>query len=168
MPATARIASLPIQKELDALREEFHDYLTSFSSRSDFAPSFMRTYTHWHQATRGTFIAFVRALDPAVPPERVKYVRHRSWQAACYLKRLVEAPETQAKYRQSVSPLRLLSRVLRTLLVSVGESQYDAVWQAVAESSRWRDRNLKNLHAMTNRSGVLPLPHLPRLVKRRR
>ena len=161
-----RIASLPLQKELDTIREEFHDYLTSFSSRSDFAPSFMKTYAHWHQATKGTFIAFVRAIDPSVPAERAKYVQTRSWQAACYLRRVVEAPETQAKFRQSVSPFRLLSRVLRTLLVYLPPSQYDAVWQAVASSSHWRDRDLKRLHRMTAKSGVLPLPHLPRLVKK--
>lgn len=161
-----RIPSVPIQKELAALRDEFHDYLTSFSSRSDFAPSFMKTYQHWHRATHGTFIAFVRALDPDVPAERAKYVQSRSWQAACYLKRLVEAPETQAKFRQSVSPFRLLSRVLRTLLASVEPSAYDAIWQAVAQSSHWRDRDLERLQRMTNRSGPLPLPHLPRLVKR--
>ncbi len=148
-------------------RTEFADFTTAFAGlnvrRDQLAPAFLKIWTQYHRETKGTFIAFVRELDRTVPAQKALYQRHRSYHAALYLRRLAEAPETQAKYRQTALPFDLLARVIKGVMPLVHPHE-PAVWQAIRVQSGWRSRDLARLEARVEHARPIVLPTAPRLV----
>lgn len=115
-PTPSPTATLTVSKKtqtlLDEVKAGFGHFTADFnllmSSRAELAPRFMRALTAWQAETGGTFIAFVRILDPAMPHARNDYRNHRSYQAALYLQALTTrhaAPAVPAG-KQPVAPLQ--------------------------------------------------------------
>lgn len=162
-----------LSQDIAELRGQFHAFTSQWTAldarRSTFAPVFIATFKRWRKETGRTFVAFVHEVDPSVPADKDQYMRHRSFQAALYLRRLVEAPETvTGKGRKTLSPYRMLVATIRALLLFYPRPA-DEVWSAVAKMSHWQDRDLEKLRlAVTKARPLVTLPSAPRLVKRRR
>lgn len=154
---------------LTDVQQQFAAFTNTFASltarRDAFAPVFMRAYRQYHRETGRTFIAFVQELDKTVPADRALYPKHRSYQAAIYLRRLDEAPETTASHRTTMAPFDVLAAVIKGFLPLVPPKQAAAVWVAVARTSRWRERDILRLQARVTKVRPVELPTAPRLVK---
>lgn len=153
---------------MDALRTEFrgftHDLGVLTTRRAELAPAFMASYKLYHRETKRTFVAFVHELDRDMPTDRSRYMKHRSYQAALYLRRLDEVPSNG--HRSSTTPLELLARVIRGLLPLLHPHE-NAAWNAIAAASKWRPRDLERLRTRVNKvkAKAVQFPHAPRLVR---
>lgn len=152
------------------LSTQFAAYAETFGAltgrRADLAAPFMRAFTAYHRETGRTFVAFVAELDPALPTADKAYLRHPTYQAALYLRRLVDAPHTTTAHRRTASPFEMLAVVCHTAMPFI--APYDkAFWAAFQQASHWRPRDIARLQQRTTRAGVLALPHVPRLVARK-
>lgn len=156
---------------IESLRVDFTAIASALTSlsvrRAHFAPVFMRAFRAWERETGRPFVAFVQQLDPTVPAEKSEYVQHRSFQAACYLRRIDEAPETRAGSRKgTMTPLAVLACVLRS---SVAPEHVDFAISQVRHVSKWHDRDVKRLRDRVAKARVIALePNKPRLVRERR
>ncbi len=163
-----RSLSRQLSAALDELRAEFAkmtDALQSLTVRkAHLAPTFLRLYHRYRQETGRTFVAFVKELDPSVPADRKGYQHHRSFQAALYLRRLAEKPETTVQHRKTTSPYQLLVPVTKSLLQL--HPQPDAVWAALERTSRWNARNVDRFRRdVAKAAPLLAKPGSPRLIK---
>jgi hypothetical protein len=153
---------------LTDLREKFTEFTEAATAlsvrRSHLAPTFMRLFNRYRQETGRTFIAFVKELDPSVPSDRAEYPKHRSYQAALYLRRLVDAPHTTVQNRKTASPYEVLVPVTKSLMVL--HPHPEAVWMAIQKVSRWDGRSMDRLREHVNRAKpIVGKPGTPRLVK---
>lgn len=159
-----------LSRSLAELRAEFSDYAALFGSlatrRAEVAERFFAAFTAYHRETGHTFVAFVHELDPTVPAERSEYTKHRSFQAALYLRRLVERPQTQAKFRATRSPFDVLASCIRGILPSAAPHE-EVYWSQVRRVSGWRDRDIERLRDRVAKARPIPLPTAPRHVPRR-
>lgn len=169
---THRTVSLRLTRTIDSLRKEFKGYAESFMTiavrRAHLAPIFMSTFRRWHHETGRSFVAFVHELDPSVPAERDEYVQHRSYQAALYLRRLVDAPDTTPAHRKTVTPFEMLAIVMKSIRPLLPRGREEELFLAVAKASRWRDRDLQRLRKTIADARVIPMPGAPRLLTMRR
>ncbi len=153
---------------LDDLRARFTDFTSTLSAistrRSELAPAFMAAYEAYARETGRTFVAFVRELDPTCPADRDKYPNHRSFQAALYLRRLHEAPETTVSHRQTPPPMEVLAMVVRGALQHAKSAE--AYWAEIQRASRWRERDMARLKQRVSKARGIPLGPTVRLVKR--
>src|SRR5688572_24145650 len=83
----AKTAIANIKKPFTAFAQAHASFTMS---RAELAPKFMHAYTTWQGETHGTFIGFVRLLNPKVPADREGYRNHAVYQAADYLRRLTQ------------------------------------------------------------------------------
>jgi hypothetical protein len=153
--------------ELARLRPDFagmaSDVQLMFVRRAHLAPPFMAAFSHYQAETGRSFVAFVRELDATMPAS--DYQGHRSYQAALYLRRLHDAPETTVQHRKTPSPFQLLASATRSLLL-LHHAPAD-VWTAIRKVSRWRDRDVARLERAVLKARPLLVPRdAPRLVKR--
>lgn len=156
-----------LRRTLDTLRPDFSRFSDAFGllsvKRATFAPLFMRAFDAYERETGKTFVAFVQEFDRSVPAERAKYTQHRSYQAALYLRRLVDAPETAAGVsRRSVTPFQLLAVTIKSLL-PLAHPHEQAAFEIIAKASKWRERDVEKLRKRVARVRALPLPNAPRL-----
>jgi hypothetical protein len=165
----------PLSRQLaaavDELRPQFAELTDAIKAlsvrRAHIAPAFMRLYHRYRQETGRTFVAFVKELDPSVPADRSGYQNHRSFQAALYLRRLADAPETTVQNRKTVTPYQLLVPVTKSLLQL--HAHPSAVWGALERASRWNARNMERLRRDVARTAPLVAKQgAPRLVKSHR
>lgn len=161
--------SMALQRELRDLRGEFLPFVEATSTltvkRKDMAPAFMKLFKRYRKESGGTFVAFVHELDADMPVEREKYINHRSYQAALYLRRLIEAPHTTPQHRRTAPPFRVLAAVMTSLLYYTKKHEVE-VWTALKRVSHWDDRQIMRLQALMKHVHPLALPGAPRLVKR--
>jgi hypothetical protein len=163
------VYSAKLGAALDELRPAFRevgqglDQLTR--KRAEIAPLFARVYQIWRRETKRPFIAFVRELDPTMPVnDRSAYRQHRSYRAAQYLRQLVEQSEKAGP--RGLTPLALLALTIKSFLPLCGSvKDQRAVLEALAKTSRWRDRDIRKLIARIRRARPIAMPNLPRLVK---
>lgn len=155
---------------LDDLKDQFRPYARTFDAflarKRDLAKPFMRVYTQWRRETGRSFVAFVQQIDDTVPAEKTQYVAHKSYVAALYLKRTVDAPQTVAgaTARRTRTPLDLLAIVIKSALPLI--RPHEAVfWQSLASVSRWHQRDIVRLQTRVRRMKAIALrPDVPRLV----
>lgn len=158
------VPSRHLAHEIDLLRAQFHVIVSQLHAltvrRAEFAPQFLAVYRRWHRATGRSFVAFVRELDPSVPGDKAGYQHHRSYHAALYLRRLAEAPATVAGQvdRRTTTPLVLLARAVRSVLLLAGQDYSDSVWRALAVASRWHERDLQRLRHRVAKAKPLVVP----------
>ena len=167
-------AELVLSKKTLALVEEvragFVGFSTEFnlltSGRAELAPRFIRAFDAWVKETSGTFVAFVRVLDPALPTGRTDYRNHPSYQAALYLQglsRAAEKPEVPANKRP-ITPLHALARVLATILPLIDDR--GVLWATFLKQLHWSETQVKGLQAMVDHEKALMiLPSSPKLRK---
>lgn len=169
MPRHRAVLSRSLSVSLRAHSAEFLAFTSAFAGitarRDQMAPPFLKLWRQYERETRGSFVAFVRELDPDVPAARAGYTRHRSFQAALYLRRLAEAPGTQAKYRQTLLPFDLLARVIKGVLPLVHPHEPEA-WAVIKAASGWRERDLRRLEQRVEKAEPVELPLAPRLRRR--
>ncbi len=165
--------SLALRREIDTLKGQFIPYVEASSTlttrRKDLAPGFMRLYKRYKRETGGTFVAFVRELDPKMPAERNAYKDHPSYQSGLYLRRLIDAPLTTPQHRKTASPFRVLASVMDTLVYYVRKHspKHEAeILVAFRRLSKWDNRQMEKLQAVMRRVSPLHIPGTPRLVKR--
>lgn len=153
---------------LDAVRDEFGPFRDSFAaltaSRVALAPRLLAAWTLWQRETKRSFIAFVRELDRSVPAERAAYTRHRSYQAALYLKDLATKPPAT---RRSVSAFRLLAIVIKSVRPAVKANE-ETTFKLIEKASRWRPRDMERLRKAVKRARPIPFPGIPQLGPPRR
>lgn len=162
--------SATVRRAIDGLRRPFMGFVTQFSAvtarRAEIAPELMRVFARWQTETgNGSFIAFVRVLDPSVPMERDGYRVHRSYMAADYLRRLSGRGDTGANRAKPMrSSLQSLARMIATVTPLVADQTQ--LWQAISSEFGLKPRQVVRLREVV--ASVEPLFRIehPRPVRR--
>jgi hypothetical protein len=160
---SARLRALltRVRRPFMAFAEGFEALTTS---RAQLAPEFMRAHATFQQEVGGSFVAFVRLIDPSVPEDREGYRNHRSYQAAEYLRRLVNQAEAIAERQRrrdageapAPSPQTVaLATVIATLLTLAPEADVQ-VWTMLEEIGL-RPRQLSRLRELTSEAETINL-----------
>lgn len=155
------MADIPrnVQRQIDALKRPFTAFRTRFAAlsqdRATLAPQFMRVYGAYLRSAGGTFVSFVRLLDPTVPAERSAYRANPSYQAADYLRRLVSRRDAAGTNRTPAtrSNLTALARLLATIVPLVRDPQ--VIWRAVETEFQFSARQVGRLRQVTNETRPL-------------
>lgn len=156
-----------VKKAVMAIKAKFTTFTKNFAalsvSREELAPQFMKAANLWMAETKGTFVDFVRFLDPNVGNTRDEYRSHRSYQAADYLRRLVansarrdrtgdeEAPRAAA-------PTDAIASILGSLLEIIPEDRHQQVYDALQERMGWSERQVTRMQTQVEH--VDPLVHI--------
>lgn len=157
-PLSTKVATL-----VDTLRIPFRAFVDGFESlttaRAELAPKFMKAFGAWTAETGGTFVGFVREMDPTVPESREGYRSHKAYQAADYLRRL-SAPGRLAREpvpldQRPVTPLVALSRLVATVLVPLDTT--GSIYAAWLRECHWSDEQGERLKALAQREGPVKL-----------
>jgi hypothetical protein len=150
---------------IDNLRRPFKAFVSEFKalslSRAELAPAFMEAFGHYEKETEGSFIAFCRLVDPSIPAERDLYRNDPSYQAATYLRRLVQQTETtkktgKRKGPKPATPLVALARFVATVLPVVDPT--GAIWAAFVAEMHWSERQAARVQALGLKAGPVPVP----------
>lgn len=151
-PSMLGIVSTKTQKVVDAIKKPFLSFAKEFGSlvqtREELSPKFMRAFGLWASETNGTFVTFVRTLDPSIPENREGYRGHRTYQAAEYLRRLQARGPRIRKERPedaAVSPIGMLARTVASVLPMVDAT---AFWQAFIAEARWTPRQVTRFQSL--------------------
>lgn len=148
---------------MEAVRRPLLAFAEDFSavtaSRADLAPKFMRAFAGYATDTGGTFIAFVRDLDPAVPPDRDGYRAHQTYQAADYLRRL-EARATQDTAEDRLapaSPVDVIASLIASMALVVDDPE--SIWTAFQTSLHWTPARITSLQKRVAETKPLLVKH---------
>lgn len=164
---SARLRALiqRVRRPFMAFSEGFQALTTS---RAQLAPEFMRAHATYQQEVGGSFVSFVRLLDPSLPEDREGYRNHRSYQAAEYLRRLVNQAEAIAerqRRRESGEPSApspqtvALSTCIATILSFAPEAEA-TLWEAL-ESAGLRPRQLERIRTLATEMEPISLEAPP-------
>jgi hypothetical protein len=147
--------SAKAQKAVNEIRKPFTSFVRNFESlavtREQLAPKFMKAFGLWQADTGGTFVAFVRYIDPSVPADRVGYRMNRVYQAADYLRRLVgnvskrAADPTAESQAAPVPPGDALARILAAMMSIIPEKQQNVIYEAMKAELNWSDRQIQGI-----------------------
>lgn len=112
--------SLKLTNAIHGLKKPFLAFSQQFGilaeSRAELAPRFMRVHGSYLQEGGGSFVDFVRLLDPSVPADRTAYRAHKGYQAADYLRRLVSRRDVTGNRAKPVrSNLNAMARLIATI-----------------------------------------------------
>ena len=137
---------------IEGIRRPFLSFSKDFAglvhSKAELAPKFMKAFRAWEKETDGTFVAFIRVLDPSVGEDRDDYRAHKTYQAADYLRRLDSRPEPEERTGTSPATHLLgLTRVVATILDLVAEDQQPRLWAALEKELHWTDTQIDRLKA---------------------
>ena len=129
----------------------------SCRARAELAPKFVRAYNAFKTDTEGSFVSFVRLFDETIPTDREGYREHKTYQAALYLRRVVD---NQAKpaipaSKRPVTPLVALARLLATVLPDMPD--HDILWAAFVKEMRWSQGQVARLQTIVNREGPIQM-----------
>jgi hypothetical protein len=163
--------SAKITNQINALRPTFMGYAAEFGAldvkRNELAPKFMRAFHAWQAEAKGSFIAFVRLLDPSVPAERDGYRANTVYKAADYLRtkaaQLERAPLSPVERSQRIAnapmPLdRVLASTFKAIMPLVGPDAMAAIYKALT-LRHWTDRQVERIKALVE-SEPAPLVRL--------
>lgn len=164
------VVSTRTQRLIDGVAPTFRAFAKDFSaineSRAALAPRFMKACLAWQAETTGTFVAFVRYLDPTVPEAQKDYRANAVYAAADYLRRLVGRQDA-AGARQHVrageepaTPLTALSRVVAAILPLFGDDTL--LWQALTAELHWSDAQVSRLRSLAKDADPLLETHVPK------
>jgi hypothetical protein len=157
----AQDLSARTRRAIEAIRAPFQGFVSDFTSltvkRGELAPKFMKAFNTWASETGRTFVDFVRVLDESVPVDRDHYRRHKSYQAADYLRRLVAQSGTRpagAAARDKAGmrgapaptpPAEALARVLASVQGLMRKESVPDLWRALAQGFGWTDQQVTRL-----------------------
>jgi hypothetical protein len=133
--ANDQAISKKTKKGIDALKKPFMAFSTAFGalaiSRAELAPKFMKVYGAYLQETGGSYVDFVRMVDPSVPADRAAYREHKSYKAAEYLRRLVARRDVKGNRQKPVrSNLAAMARLIATIQPLVAD--VEAFWKGLS------------------------------------
>lgn len=156
--------SVKLTSVIDNLRRPFRAFVSEFKSlslsRAELAPAFMEAFGHYEKETDGTFIQFCRLVDPSIPADREAYRNDPSYQAATYLRRLVQQAEMQSPKKKRgpkpATPLLALARFVATVLPVVDPT--GAIWAAFVAEMHWSERQAARVQALGVKAGPVPVP----------
>ena len=101
---TAQVMSAATRKLVDGVRDQFKGFVDGMNillaRRAELAPKFMKAARAYMAEMNANFIDFVRELDPTVPETAKEYRNNPVYNAAVYLKRLTDAQQRAAGFRQ--------------------------------------------------------------------
>lgn len=153
------------RKLVDSIRQPFTGFVsgmnTLLEARAKLAPAFMRAARAYIKDTNSTFIAFVRELDADVPVAQKDYRNHSTYNAAVYLKRLVEATErdkTTTATRtgpHAVPPLASMARLIAAIKPLVPEDNLVKLWEILASELHWSEAQKNRLQALVEEAEPL-------------
>lgn len=168
-------------RAVEAVRGLFTPYVASFATinqlRGELAPKFMKAFEQWKAETDGNFVEFVRVLVPAVPlPSRTKdgiqgYRDHQAYQAADYLRRLVQqearaatTPEEQADAirNRPASPRQALARVIASIVPLIDPAAMAALWKAMESQLHWSETQVSGFRELVKLESPLVQVRPPR------
>lgn len=150
------------QRSIDELRPQFEAFRDGFTGMAEraakVAPRFMKVFAAWREETNGSFIAFVRLLDPSVPEAREDYRANSVYQAADYLRRRVAAetkPEgvVGAPKDKPVTPFQAVARLVATLMPFVPDM--DIIWAAFVKELHWSEPQILRIQRLIGEVGPL-------------
>lgn len=156
--------STPLSNRVATMRKSFKAYATLTAdwteTKAELAPKFMTLFTAIvNEVGVGfRFTNYVHLLDPSCPLHRDEvdghpgYRQHKSYIAADYLRRLVNAAprgagraaDAQAGRRD---PLLKIARLLKSIL-AVGVKNEDLVWQAVQQELEYSAGQMTTLRSL--------------------
>lgn len=158
--SAAPTLSTKVQRMIDDIRGQFGSFARDFraltESRALLAPKFMRTADAWMAETGGTFVGFVRVLDPHVPADRDGYRAHPVYQAADYLRRIqARAEETPGGIVDNVdtgerpaTPLMATAALVATLQQLVPDVDLTPLWRAFEKQLHWSEQQVARLQSL--------------------
>lgn len=158
----AATLSTKLANVIDALRRPFKAFVGDFrnltTSRAELAPEFMRAFDAYEAETEGSFIAFCRLVDPTIPADRAAYRNDPAYQAATYLRRLVQQTTTKPRRRgpKPATPLVALARFVATVLPLVDPT--GVIWTAFVQEMHWSERQAKQVKLLGAKQGAIPMP----------
>lgn len=170
--ATTPNLSAKVKKAIKAIAAPFKSFSRDFAAlsvrREELAPQFMKAANLWMAETKGTFVDFVRHLDPSVGNTRAEYRESRSYQAADYLRRLVANASRRERAGGTAegeeAPVRAtavdaVARILASLMEVVeGERQQQQIYDALGTQLGWTPRQVQRIQ--TQVAHVDPLVHI--------
>lgn len=166
--------SAATRKMVEDIREPFRGFVGNMNllleSRSKLAPKFMKAANAWRKETGETFIAFVRELDPSVPKTQKDYKNNGVYNAAIYLKRLVDAQargEGAASTAERTGPPPLppmtgFARLLAAIKPLVPADNLTKLWAVIAEEMHWTDAQRERLVTLTEEAEPLIAMRTPK------
>lgn len=164
-----KAASSRTLKAVETLRGPFMAFVADFTSittkRAELAPKVMKVFGTWQSEVGGSFVEFTRILDPTIGATREEYRKHRSYQAADYLRRLaaltVARARTGAATRApAISPTAGMARLLKAVLPLIDAGQIDKLWQTLTAELHWSDRQTTNMQRAVDDAATDPLVRL--------
>lgn len=149
----ASVVALPpaIAKLVRDIRPQFLSFVRDYGAlgvqRAQLAPIFMSAYHTWMEATQGTFVGFCRLLDTSIPADRAGYRSHVAYQAADYLRRIVDRPVEPTDDETAPDKPTRPTEVVATLIASIAPllGDLDVIWAALHEQLHWTDRQVRHL-----------------------
>jgi hypothetical protein len=157
--------SRSVKRLVDAIRQPFLSFSGDLSGltvrRGELAPKFMKAYNAWAGETSGSFPVFCQVLDPSIGPTREEYRAHKSFQAADYLRRLVNQqnrPARDANAARPSTPMDAVARLLKTITPLIGADEITKLHEALKRELHWSDRQVTQLN--TRVETVEPLAQL--------
>lgn len=161
-PGPKLALSIKTRNLVDAIREQFFAFVDQFQqmtiSRAELAPKFMRAFAAWQLESGGTFVGFVRLLDPKIPEGRDAYRRTPTYQAADYLRRLLAQADREPipEENRPVSAYLALARLVATVLPAVDPT--GVIWQAFVREMNWSEAAAERLKTVAAKEGAFKLP----------
>lgn len=164
--------SARVSKAVKAITAQFRAFTRDFAAisvkREELAPQFMKAANLWMAETKGTFVDFVRLLDPAVGNTRAEYRDHRSYQAADYLRRLVSNASRKAlaggdadgnRAATPATATDAVARIMASLMeVIEAPAQQARIYEALSTQLHWTPRQVQRLQTQVQH--VDPLVHI--------
>lgn len=177
-PATpaAVVISAATKRLVDDIREPFRGFVDTMggllTTRAKLAPKFMKAANAWRKEMGAgtTFIAFVRELDPSVPKLQKEYTKNAVFNAAVYLKRLVDAQSRGEGAGASAErtgppplpPMTGLARLLAAITPLVPADNLTKLWAVIAEEMHWSEAQKERLKTLSEEAEPLIAMRTPR------
>lgn len=161
-PGPKLALSVKTRAMVDAIREQFTAFVDEFHqmtvSRAELAPKFMKAFAAWQVETGGTFVGFVRLLDPKVPEGRDAYRATPTYQAADYLRRLLAQADREPipEENRPVSAYLALAHLVATILPAIDPN--GVIWQAFVREMNWSEAAAERLKTVAAKAGAIKLP----------
>ena len=140
-------------KLIDGIREPFMSFADDFqalaATRAQLAPKFMKAFGAYQAESGGSFVSFVRFVDPTVPADREGYRTNNVYQAADYLRRLVATTEKASADPNApvvTSPVDVIVDLLVTIQPVV--ENLDDIWAAFDTRYHWTTKRIARLQKM--------------------
>lgn len=161
--------SAKVKKMVDGVRETFTafkgNYIALKKARDAFAPTFVKAFDAWKVETSGTFIGFVRLLDPSVPMAQKDYRDNDVYNAAIYIRRKIVNPPGDRVERVGdapATPMAGMARLIAAIKPLVPEDQLTKLWQIIAKELHWSEDQKARLEKLVEEAEPLLAVRAPK------